>query len=65
MENTNTVVIPRMRTIQQVSELTGFPYKRIMMLCKSDKIVYIKAGAKYLINLDKFIEYLNNGDTEQ
>ena len=64
MENTNTVVIPRMRTIQQVSEATGFSYRRIMMLCKENKIVYVKAGAKYLVNLDKFIEYLNAGEQE-
>ena len=65
MENSNKVVIPRMRTIQQVAESTGFSYRHIMSLCKENRIIYVKAGAKYLVNLDRFIEYLNNGDTEQ
>ena len=53
---------PRMRTINQVSELTGLSYTFIRKLCLNNKVVYIKTGKKYLVNLDKFYEYLNTGE---
>lgn len=53
---------PRMRTINQVSELTGLSYTFIRKLCLNNRIVYIKTGKKYLVNLDKFYEYLNTGE---
>lgn len=65
IQNNTTVAMPRMRTIKQTAEETGVSYRYIMSLCKMDKIVHIKVGAKYLVNLDKFIEYLNNGDKEE
>lgn len=61
----NTVAIPRMKTIQQVANETGLAYGNIMNLCKQNKIVHIRTGAKYLVNFDKLIEYLNAGDREQ
>ena len=33
-------------------------------MCKQNKIVHIKSGNKFLVNVDKFIEYLNTGETE-
>ena len=39
-------------------------YKALWQMCKQNKIVYIKSGNKYLVNVDKFIEYLNTGDQE-
>ena len=59
-ENTNT--LPRMRTIQQIADETGFSYRYISGLCKTNKIVHIRVGVKYFINFDKFIEYLNTGE---
>ena len=52
---------PRMRTIHEVSEETGLSYNHVRTLCKNDKVVFIKAGNKFLINFDKFIDYLNSG----
>lgn len=60
MNHINT--IPRMRSIAQVSEETGIPYHTIRQWCLEKKIVHIKAGNKYLINLDRFIDFLNTGD---
>ena len=34
----------------------------IRRLIKANRIKYIRTGAKYLVNFDKFVEYLNNGD---
>ena len=33
-------------------------------MCKQNKIVHIKSGNKFLVNVDKFVEYLNTGETE-
>ena len=57
--------LPKMMSIQEVMNETGFSYRHLWMLCKTNKIVHIRAGAKYLINFDKFIDYLNSGDFEE
>ncbi|MGJ4851821.1 hypothetical protein ACH6CV_16405 [Bacillota bacterium Meth-B3] len=57
--------IPRMASIQAVANETGFSYKTLWRLCKEDRIVYIKSGNKYLINFDKFIDYLNTGEQQR
>lgn len=56
--------IPRMRTIQQLSEETGISYYAIRKMCLEEKIKFIKTGRKYLINYEKFIDYLN-GESEE
>ena len=58
--NTN---IPRMRTIKDTAKETGLAYNYIRTLCLQNKIVYVKAGNKYLVNVDKLVEYLNTGIT--
>ena len=54
---------PTMLTIKQTAERTGLAVHYIRQLCLENKIVYRKAGAKYLINFEKFIEYLNNSES--
>lgn len=56
--------IPTMVTIAGASEETGLSYHYLRKLCISNQIVCIKAGRKYLINLDKLIDFLN-GETEE
>ncbi len=56
-------IAPRMVTIKKLSEQTGISEFHIRRLIKSNRIKYIRTGTKYLINFDKFVEYLNNGDT--
>lgn len=51
--------IPQMLTIKELSECTGLSESHIRTLCKTNKIKYIRAGVKYLINYDRFIDYLN------
>ena len=63
MTNKNVIqMTPEMVTIKKCSARTGVSYDRIRKLCLMGRIVYIKAGNKYLINFQKFVEYLNNGD---
>lgn len=51
--------IPRMATIQWLSEETGVSYYAIRKLCLERKIVFIRSGKKYLVNVEKFMAYLN------
>lgn len=51
--------IPRMLTVRQTVEATGLPERFIRRLCTSSEIVTVKSGCKYLINLDRLIDYLN------
>lgn len=60
--NATVVTVPRMRTIQEVSKETGIAYHTIRQWCLEKKIVFLKAGNKYLINLDRLIDFLNVGD---
>ena len=54
--------IPTMITIKEASSRTGLSYDYIRKLCLRGKIIYIKAGSKFLINLDKLVEFLNTGE---
>lgn len=54
---TNTM--PRIRTIREASLETGVSSFCIRRLCLEDKIVYFKAGNRFMVNLDKLIEFFN------
>ncbi len=56
------MTVPTMLTIKETAKRTGLAVHYIRQLCLQDKIVYRKAGAKYLINYEKFIEYLNESE---
>ena len=54
---------PTMLTINQTADRSGLARHYIRQLCVQNKIVYIKAGNKYLINFDRFVEFLNTGES--
>lgn len=54
--------IPEMLNLKQVSERTGLSYNYLRTLCLQNKIVYVRAGNKYLINFQKFCTFLNGGE---
>ena len=62
--NIKEIKFPRMVPLQTLADESGISYKALWQMCKQNKIVYIKSGNKYLVNVDKFIEYLNTGDQE-
>lgn len=51
--------IPIMKTIKEMVALTERPYSYFRNLCIQNEIVYTKAGKKYLINYEKYVDYLN------
>lgn len=51
--------VPRMSTIKDLSAETGVSYDAIRKKCLRNEIAYIRCGKKFLVNVDKFIDYLN------
>ena len=61
----NYMTIPTMITIKECADRTGISYDFIRKLCLLDKIVYIKTGKKFLINLEKLVQYLIGEEAEE
>ena len=59
MQNIAQFKIPTMLTIKETATQTGLAEHFIRHLAIKNEIVHIRCGKKYLINLEKFIEYLN------
>lgn len=58
----NQITAPKMRTIRQAARELSLPEYALRRLVKQQKIVYVSTGKKVLINLDKLVEYLNEGE---
>lgn len=69
MKNNKEITIqsfvpPQMLTIKETAAKTGLSYDFIRKLCLQRKIVFIRTGAKYLVNYDRFIDFLNEGEMQ-
>lgn len=58
-DNMELQKLPVMKSIKEMVELTGLSYMHLRNLCLENKIVHIRTGKKYLINYDRFCDYLN------
>lgn len=58
------MTVPTMLTVKETAERTGLSYDYIRKLCLQGKIVFVLAGSKRLVNFEKFIEFLNQGEGE-
>lgn len=59
--------VPVMLPIKEVSARTGISYESIRYLCLTNQITFIRvgrSGGKYLINYERFLEFLNKGVVE-
>ena len=56
----NSYTVPTMVTIKECAERTNLSAYYIRHLCWENKIVFIRTGKKYLINFEKFCDFLNN-----
>ena len=56
---TDNIRIPRMRTIKETAELFGLPVNFIRQKVNNGEIVAVRAGRRFLVNVDKLAEYLN------
>ena len=52
-----------MLSIKETAKKTGVAEFYIRQLVAKNEICFVKAGKKYLINLEKFVEYLNTPQT--
>ena len=56
--------MPTMVTMNKASEMTGIPYSAIRRWIKRGEFTYyVMVGTKYLINLERFVEFLNTPAT--
>lgn len=51
----------RMISLKQASTETGLSYDFLRKMCLANKLVYIRAGKKIMLNADRLEEYLNGG----
>lgn len=59
-EITISMTVPRMETIKNTAKLFGLPEHLVRQKVLSGEVVAISAGRRYLVNVDKFAEYLNS-----
>lgn len=57
--------VPRMLTIQQAADETGISYGCIRRWCMENRIIFVRSGKKYLVNMDKLKDYLNGNCVEK
>lgn len=57
------IKVPTMLSIKETAKKTGVAEFYIRKLVAKNEICFVKAGKKYLINLEKFVEYLNTPQT--
>lgn len=53
-------IVPYMATIKETAKLFGLPEHLVRQKVLSGEVVAISAGRRYLVNVDKFAEYLNS-----
>ena len=58
-------LMPTMLTIKETAQKSGVAEHYLRQLVAARKIVFVRAGKKYLINFEKFIDFLNHGEQEQ
>lgn len=51
--------IPHMETIRRTAEIFGLPVHFVRGKVSSGEVVAVRAGRRFLVNVDKFAEYLN------
>lgn len=52
--------VPQMETIKNTAKLFGLPEHLVRQKVLSGEVVAISAGRRYLVNVDKFADYLNS-----
>ena len=56
------MTFPTMLTLRQAAEATGLSYDHLRKHCLQEKIIFVRAGNKYLVNAEKLQEYLDSGE---
>lgn len=56
--------VPRMEGIKKTAELFGLPVHFVRSKVASGEVVAVRAGRKFLVNVDRFAEYLNTSTVQ-
>ena len=56
--------VPKFETIVKCAEITGLAKYRIRKFILEGKLKYIRAGTKYLINIESLIDYTKSLDSD-
>ncbi len=59
-----TTKIPHMEGIRKTAELFGLPVHFVRSKVASGEVVAVRAGRRFLVNVDKFAEYLNTSTVQ-
>lgn len=59
-----TTKIPHMEGIRKTAELFGLPVHFVRCKVSSGEVVAVRAGRRFLVNVDKFAEYLNTSTVQ-
>ena len=59
MEN-KQFAIPTMENIRKTAEIFGLPEHFVRSKVASGEVVAVRAGKRFLVNIEKFAEYLNS-----
>ena len=59
MNENNNIVVPRMRTIKETAEIFNLPVHFVREKVSAGEVVAVRAGRRFLVNIDRFAEYLN------
>ena len=57
--NEGNLKIPTMLSLREASRETNLSYDFLRKLCLQNKIAYVRAGNKYLVNMEKLVDFLN------
>lgn len=60
----NDIKIPRMRTIKQTAEIFGLPTHFVRQKVTNGEVVAVRAGRRFLVNIDRFADYLNSSTVQ-
>ncbi len=52
--------VPQMATIKETAKLFGLPEHLVRQKVLNGEVVAISTGRRYLVNVDRFAEYLNS-----
>jgi len=63
LEEKTMIEVPRMVTIAEAARITGLAEHFVRQLCLTGKITFVKAGKKFIVNLNKLVDYLDNPTT--
>ena len=54
--------VPIMKTIDATAADAGLAKHYVRQLVLQNKVIYVRCGKKYLVNWDRFCDFLNAGD---